>query len=150
MRFIAKHKVRDSVWLSLIIWTIYLTHIVLPCLSLSPFKSVSRLAKLIDDAKNRTARQQMPPSLMKELNSNDTTTIKTAAKREVLLDALGNVPLKVRYISDICLYIVLTLLDSMPNLMRTFTRLVSLPLKSSMMSTLTTLMTLPQHRGRLR
>jgi len=87
---------------------------------------------------------------MKELNSNDTTTIKTAAKREVLLDALGNVPLKVRYITDICLYIVLTLLDSMPNLMRTFTRLVSLPLKSSMMSTLTTLMTLPQHLGRLR
>ena len=87
---------------------------------------------------------------MNELNSNDKTTIKTAAKREVLLDALGNVPLKVRYISDICLYIVLTLLDSMPNLMRTFTRLVSLPLKSSMMSTLTTLMTLPQHLGRLR
>ena len=84
--------------LSLIIWTIYLTHICsLASLSLSPFKSVSRLAKLIDDAKNRTARQQMPPSLMNELNSDPYTgTMKTAANREVLLDALGNVPLKVR------------------------------------------------------
>ena len=78
------------------IWTIYLTHIY-SLASLSPFKSVSRLAKLIDDAKNRTARQQMPPSLMNELNSNPYTgTMKTAANREVLLDALGNVPLKVR------------------------------------------------------
>ena len=69
---------------------------LLPCLSLS-FKSVSRLVKLIDDAKNRTARQQMPQSLMNELNSDSYTgTMKTAAKREVLLDALGNVPLKVR------------------------------------------------------
>jgi len=100
----------------------YLTHIC--SLASLSFKSVSRLAKLIDDAKNRTARQQMPQSLMNELNSNDTTTIKTAAKREVLLDALGNVPLKVRYISDICLYVVLTSLDSILNLTCTSTRLV--------------------------
>ena len=56
-------------------------------------KSVSRLAKLIDDAKNRTARQNLSDNLISELENGDSST-KVTKKREVLLDALGNVPLK--------------------------------------------------------
>ena len=55
-------------------------------------QNVSRLAKLIDDAKNRTARQQLPPLFVDELGADASSQV--AAKREVLLDALGNVPLK--------------------------------------------------------
>ncbi|KAL9182922.1 hypothetical protein ACHAXT_004201 [Thalassiosira profunda] len=55
-------------------------------------KNVSRLAKLIDDAKNRTARQQLPSTFVSELDGNSAS--RPAATREILLDALGNVPLK--------------------------------------------------------
>ena len=61
--------------------------------SITSLKSVSRLAKLIDDAKNRTARQHLPENLVSELES-DHSNMQVPAKREVLLDALGNVPLK--------------------------------------------------------
>ena len=56
-------------------------------------KSVSRLAKLIDDAKNRSARQQMPQTLVDELNNADPVT-QPSVKREILLDPVGNVPMK--------------------------------------------------------
>jgi len=56
-------------------------------------QSVSRLGKLIDDAKNRTARQQLPQNFVSELEDGYSSQ-RIAAKREVLLDALGNVPLK--------------------------------------------------------
>lgn len=64
---------------------------------LSSLQNVSRLAKLIDDAKNRTARQQLPPLFVDELDAD--TSAQVAAKREVLLDALGNVPLKLYDVS---------------------------------------------------
>lgn len=53
-------------------------------------KNVSRLMKLIDDAKSRSARQTMPQSVMSQLRHNGEQT----KRREVLLD-IGNVPLKV-------------------------------------------------------
>ena len=53
---------------------------------------MSRLAKLIDDAKNRTARQQLPQDFVSELDADP--TLRTASRGEVMLDALGNVPLK--------------------------------------------------------
>lgn len=59
-------------------------------------KSVSRLAKLIDDAKSRTSRQQIPESMLAELNNS---TQPHRMKREILLDALGNVPLKLYDVS---------------------------------------------------
>jgi len=59
-------------------------------------KNVSRLAKLIDDAKNRTARQQLPESFISELENGNSSA---QPKREVLLDALGNVPLKLYDVS---------------------------------------------------
>ncbi|KAL7552385.1 hypothetical protein ACHAWF_015633, partial [Thalassiosira exigua] len=54
-------------------------------------KSVSRLAKLIDDARNRSSRQQLPQNFVTELDDN---VEPSNAKKEVLLDALGNVPIK--------------------------------------------------------
>jgi hypothetical protein len=56
---------------------------------------VSRLAKLIDDAKNRTARQDLPEDFItEELDDKQTIGIKG-----VMLDALGNVPLKLYDVS---------------------------------------------------
>jgi len=59
-------------------------------------KWVSRLAKLIDDAKNRTARQQMSDSFVSEMESGNYkySDSPSQGKKEILLDALGNVPLK--------------------------------------------------------
>lgn len=64
-------------------------------------QNVSRLAKMIDDAKNRTARQQLPPDFVSELDADP--TLQTASKGEVMLDALGNVPMKLYdiYFDDI-------------------------------------------------
>lgn len=73
-----------------IIFSIPLTVFIL----LAPPKSVSRLAKLIDDAKNRTARQNLPENFVSELGQNGNSSTEVTKKREVLLDALGNVPLK--------------------------------------------------------
>ncbi|KAL9181777.1 hypothetical protein ACHAXT_012120 [Thalassiosira profunda] len=56
-------------------------------------KSVSRYAELIDDAKNRTARQQLPQSFVSELESGGSEH-QAPVKREILLDPIGNVPLK--------------------------------------------------------
>lgn len=50
-------------------------------------KSVSRLMRLIDDAQSRSARQQMPETLMEEMRQ-------VQASEKILLD-VGNVPLKV-------------------------------------------------------
>ncbi len=88
--FIAKHKVRAAAFHSAspVADVILLTHIFL-----SFSKSVSRLAKLIDDAKNRTARQSLPQAFVSELDS-DQTLQTTVQRSEVMLDALGNVPLK--------------------------------------------------------
>lgn len=57
-------------------------------------KEVSRLMKLIDDAKSRTARQQVPESLISELRNDELLPQTTAPRSEVLLDVCGNVPLK--------------------------------------------------------
>jgi len=54
-------------------------------------KSVSRHAKLIDDAKNRAARQQLPDSFIAEME-NDISSHEE--KMDVKLDPYGNVPLK--------------------------------------------------------
>ena len=62
------------------------------CLDLLHSQNVSRLAKLIDDAKNRTARQQLPQDFVSELDADP--TLRTASRGEVMLDALGNVPMK--------------------------------------------------------
>jgi hypothetical protein len=55
-------------------------------------KEVSRLMRLMDDAKNRSARQQLPQSLMSDLQNEGLIT--QQQKEEVLLDVFGNVPLK--------------------------------------------------------
>jgi len=57
-------------------------------------KSVSRLAKLIDDAKNRAARQQLPDSFISEMGNGI-----SPQKMEVKLDPIGNVPLKLYDVS---------------------------------------------------
>ena len=54
-------------------------------------KSVSRLAKLIDDAKNRAARQQLPDSFISEMENGSSSQ---EEKMSVKLDPIGNVPLK--------------------------------------------------------
>lgn len=54
-------------------------------------KSVSRLAKLIDDAKNRSARQQLPETFIAEMESD---MCPVEERVEVKLDPIGNVPLK--------------------------------------------------------
>ena len=91
--FIAKHKVS---MVQVLVNHFMISHVSY-ILSFSPFsasvKSVSRLAKLIDDAKNRTARQQIPQPLVDELNSADPAT-QASTKKEILLDPIGNVPMK--------------------------------------------------------
>jgi hypothetical protein len=57
-------------------------------------KSVSRFAKLIDDAKNRAARQQLPDSFISEMENGI-----SPQKMEVKLDPIGNVPLKLYDVS---------------------------------------------------
>ena len=58
-------------------------------------KEVSRLMQLIDDSKSRTARQQLPESVISELrNDNLLPSQRTAQKEGVLLDVFGNVPIK--------------------------------------------------------
>ena len=57
-------------------------------------KQVSRLMQLIDDSKSRSARQQMPQTLSDELQSEKSITLDDS-KEKVLLDIVGNVPLKV-------------------------------------------------------
>jgi len=59
-------------------------------------KSVSRLAKLIDDAKSRSQLQQVPED---EIISAEERTNDNSTKHTILLDALGNVPMKVY---DVC------------------------------------------------
>ena len=61
-------------------------------------KSVSRYAELIDDAKNRTARQQLPQSFVSELESGGSEH-QTPVRKEILLDPIGNVPLKMYDVS---------------------------------------------------
>eukprot|EP00984_Skeletonema_dohrnii_P030927 scaffold22810_cov103-Skeletonema_dohrnii-CCMP3373.AAC.1 len=56
-------------------------------------KQVSRLMQLIDDSKSRSARQQMPVTLVSELQNEG--LIPQNEKMNVLLDIFGNVPLKV-------------------------------------------------------
>eukprot|EP00985_Skeletonema_marinoi_P006234 scaffold2699_cov140-Skeletonema_marinoi.AAC.8 len=56
-------------------------------------KQVSRLMQLIDDSKSRSARQQMPATLVSELQNEG--LIPQNEKENVLLDIFGNVPLKV-------------------------------------------------------
>ena len=57
-------------------------------------KDVSRLMKLIDDSKRRSARQLIPESLVAELH-HEGLFPQTSARKEVLLDVFGNTPLKV-------------------------------------------------------
>lgn len=57
-------------------------------------KEVSRLMKLIDDSKSRSARQQLPASLVSELQ-NDYLLPQLASRKEVLLDVFGNTPMKI-------------------------------------------------------
>lgn len=56
-------------------------------------KEVSRLMSLIDDAKSRTHRQQLPESVVKQLQNDDLLT-RASRPKGVLLDVFGNVPLK--------------------------------------------------------
>mmetsp|Transcript_16444 Transcript_16444/g.38138 ORF Transcript_16444/g.38138 Transcript_16444/m.38138 type:complete len:2423 (+) Transcript_16444:381-7649(+) len=65
---------------------------------LSPHDRVSRLAKLIDDAKNRTARQLVPESVVAKLQ-NDQLIPPSHLREKVLLDVCGNTPLKLYDIS---------------------------------------------------
>lgn len=62
-------------------------------------KNVSRLSKLIDDAKNRAARQQIPASLISEMENGDASS--QEEKMQVKLDPIGNVPLKLYDIDDV-------------------------------------------------
>eukprot|EP00986_Skeletonema_menzelii_P020165 scaffold30419_cov154-Skeletonema_menzelii.AAC.1 len=55
-------------------------------------KQVSRLMQLIDDSKSRSARQQIPDSLVNELQHEG--LLPQNEPKEVLLDIFGNVPLK--------------------------------------------------------
>ncbi len=57
-------------------------------------KQVSRLMQLIDDSKSRSARQQMPATLVGELQ-HEGLLERNAPKKEVLIDIFGNVPLKI-------------------------------------------------------
>lgn len=56
-------------------------------------KEVSRLMRLIDESKSRTARQQLPESLISDLQ-NENLLHQSTQKERVLLDVFGNVPLK--------------------------------------------------------
>ena len=59
-------------------------------------KAVSRLAKMIDDAKNRSERQQLPNSFISEVK----TDVSAAENNvDIKLDPIGNVPLKLYDIS---------------------------------------------------
>ena len=57
-------------------------------------KQVNRLMQLIDDSKSRSARQQMPQTLSDELRKEGAAPT-AKSKKEVLLDIIGNAPLKV-------------------------------------------------------
>jgi hypothetical protein len=85
--FIAKHKV----CIKSIILHLDLSLSSQLTLTLFFSQDVSRFAKLIDDARNRTARQQLPQDFISEL---DDPTGRMAPRSEVMLDALGNVPMK--------------------------------------------------------
>jgi hypothetical protein len=61
-------------------------------------KSVSRYAKLIDDSKNRTARQQLPSSFISQVENG---VSQQENKMDVKLDPIGNVPLKVYDIQNV-------------------------------------------------
>ena len=56
-------------------------------------KEVSRLMRLIDDSKNRTARQRMSHELISDFR-NENLVRQSTQKDGVLLDVFGNVPLK--------------------------------------------------------
>lgn len=62
-------------------------------------KSVSRLMKLIDDSKSRSARQMMPSSVLAQLSDNSQAN---GSQRRILLD-IGNAPLKVYDLNFGCL-----------------------------------------------
>jgi len=63
-------------------------------------KNVSRLMKLIDDSKNRSERQRVSITEIKEFkNVGEEPNIEEKQGHEVFLDPLGNVPLKVYSIS---------------------------------------------------
>ena len=57
-------------------------------------KQVNRLMQLIDDSKSRSARQQMPATLVSELQ-NEGLLNQDEPKKEVLIDIFGNTPLKI-------------------------------------------------------
>ena len=55
--------------------------------------------QLIDDSKSRSARQLMPQTLVDKLQNEDLVAHDDEPKREVLLDIVGNVPLKIYDVS---------------------------------------------------
>jgi hypothetical protein len=61
-------------------------------------KQVSRLMQLIDDSKSRSARQQMPETLVSELQ-NESLLEQHEPKKEILVDIFRNVPLKIYDVS---------------------------------------------------
>jgi len=61
-------------------------------------KQVSRLMQLIDDSKSRSARQQVPQTLVSELQ-NESLLPQNEPKNEILLDIFNNVPLKIYDVS---------------------------------------------------
>lgn len=61
---------------------------------------MSRFAKLIDDAKNRSERQQLPQNFVSELiDDEELAAQKADARQGILLDPSGNVPLKLYEVS---------------------------------------------------
>jgi len=72
-----------------ILWTQEGTSIVV--WFVAKHKDVSRLMRMIDDCKSRTARQQISQSLISDLQNEN---LVTTQNNGVLLDVFGNVPLK--------------------------------------------------------
>jgi hypothetical protein len=56
---------------------------------------VSRLMRLIDDSKNRSERQRISINDIDEMNPDDINAGSIERKDEIILDPLGNVPLKI-------------------------------------------------------
>ncbi|KAL7550282.1 hypothetical protein ACHAWF_013521 [Thalassiosira exigua] len=65
-------------------------------------KSVSRLMTLIDDAKSRSARQNMPKSLLTHSHHDESQVASAEPQNEILLD-VGNAPLKLYGLNCHCL-----------------------------------------------
>ena len=75
-----------------ILWTQEGTSIVV--WFVAKHKDVSRLMRMIDDCKSRTARQQISQSLISDLQNENLVHQVTTQNNGVLLDVFGNVPLK--------------------------------------------------------